>query len=87
MYFVSLDTNTFPTRLLTYLIKRLRCRIPAGNFGISVMTRLCRRAWDHSMAAEQQRREEEDALKKANEGIEKNDTRFKIKAVNVSFLL
>ncbi len=39
------------------------------------------------MAAEQQRREEEDALKKANEGIEKNDSRLKIKAVNVSFLL
>jgi hypothetical protein len=39
------------------------------------------------MAAEQQRREEEDALKKANEGIEKNDTRLKIKAVNFSFLL
>lgn len=60
--------------------------MPAGHFGISVITRL-RRAWDHSMAAEEQRREEEDALKKANEGIEKNDSRLKIKAVNVSFLL
>ena len=61
--------------------------MPAGHFGISVITRLVRLAWDHSMAAEQQRREEEYALKKANGGIEKNDTRLKIKAVNVSFLL
>ena len=38
------------------------------------------------MAAEQQRKEEEDALKKANEGIEKDDIRLKIKAVNVHFV-
>ena len=39
------------------------------------------------MAAEQQREEQDDALKKANEGIEENDSRWKIKAVNVRIVV
>ena len=41
----------------------------------------------NAMAAEQQREEQDDALKKANEGIEENDSRWKIKAVNVRIVV